>query len=537
MRRRNRVTLSPAVGMGLALLCLASGPLSEAVGQTPSSTASAPDLAGIPRPVIERLEPAVQSQLHSARRRVEEAASDVPDQGRAETDLGRLCLLYLHYELLDAAEPCLLQMRTLQPDDFQWPYYLAVLYSRNAEIESAKESLETARVLRPMDVPTLLRLGDLHLLSSQLEPAQEAFEVALLQDPQSSAARFGLGRVAIARGSTEQGITHFDVALAGQPAGSVIHHHLGMAYRSIGDLDRAREELQKNNHQTIAFSDPLMRQLETLSVSREEIFVRGVEARRQGRPGEAIEAFRQVLEVEPDDAEARFNLARAQIEIGDLDEAELQLRNALESWPGFFDAHFNLSVLLGRRGEEEEAARHLEEALQIDPGHQPTRLLWARLLGQLGDFSAAAAQFDQLLELSPADPQAHLGRARSLLLAESYPRASTALESSLRSLPDDRALRHLMARFLAACPDPDLRDGPSALLLAQEIVDEQLTLDHAETLAMALAEVGRFEEALQWQRRVLSQEAAVEGTNSATRQGRAELYEQRRPVRAPWRED
>lgn len=567
--------LSRTSAIGLSLLCFLRQAPSHA--QTPfpietSAPSSAPpDLSAIPLPVIERLEPAVQSQLRSARQRVEDAAAEPSDRDPRDAALGRLCLLYLRYELLDAAVPCLDQMRALRPSDFQWPYYQAVLFSQRAEIEAARKSLESARELRPNDVPSLLRLGNLHLLGVELELAQEAFEAALLREPRSSAAHFGLGRTAAARGQAQEAIEHFRVALDGQPSGSIVHHHLGMAYRAIGDLDRARQELAKNRQQAIAFSDPLLRRLDTLSVSREGIFVRGVEASRQGQPRQAIEAFREVLELEPDDAEAHFNLAQAQIAVGDLEEAETHLREALQSWPGFFDAHFNLAVLLGRLGREQEAAQHLEKAVGIDPDHLPTRVLWARQLAQqgrslraveeleavlridpaereanlaladlqdrLGNFTEAAARFGALVALSPEDARAHLGRARNLILAGFYRRARAALESSTESLPGDRALRHLLARFLATCPDPELRDGERALDLAQKVIDDRLTVDHADTLAMALAELGRFEEAVQWQRRVLRQEEAATGTASAQRQHRLDLYELGRAARAPWLDD
>ena len=51
---------------------------------------------------------------------------------------------------------------------------------------------------------------------------------------------------------------------------------------------------------------------------------------------------------------------------------------------------------------------------------------------------------------------------------------------------------------------------------------------------MACAELGRFEEAIRWQLRVVSQEQKMRAGVSRERQKRFELYEQGRPVRAPW---
>ena len=88
--------------------------------------------------------------------------------------------------------------------------------------------------------------------------------------------------------------------------------------------------------------------------------------------------------------------------------------------------------------------------------------------------------------------------------------------------------------MLAACPDDSVRDGPRALALAEELMSAEPTLSNAETLAMALAEVGRFAEAAEWQRRLLDEAARLGHDDERQRlhQGLA-LYESRRPFRYP----
>ena len=163
-----------------------------------------------------------------------------------------------------------------------------------------------------------------------------------------------------------------------------------------------------------------------------------------------------------------------------------------------------------------------------------------------GRFDLAAEQFGKLVELTPADSQAHYGLALSLFQSRSFSGAAAALETGVARFPDDLALSHLLARLLATVPDAALRDGQRALALAQRVIERQLTLDHAETLAMALAEVGRFEEAASWQQRVLdeaSSNRAAAGQGGASQQvvswdqlqqmqSRLERYKTGRAVRA-----
>ena len=88
---------------------------------------------------------------------------------------------------------------------------------------------------------------------------------------------------------------------------------------------------------------------------------------------------------------------------------------------------------------------------------------------------------------------------------ERFGTAKAALEEGVRQLPRDRRLLHALGRLLAACPERSLRDPQRALPMVTEIFEAERTPVHAETLAMALAAAGRFEEAVQLQYRVLNE--------------------------------
>ena len=214
---------------------------------------------------------------------------------------------------------------------------------------------------------------------------------------------------------------------------------------------------------------------------------------------------------------------------------------------------------MGRRGETGEAERHLARAAEIDPDDLPTRVLWARVLAQQGQSKQAIEELERVLSIDPATPgarlalvaietehargarprrrlraggskssagwssshpriqRAHLGQGMALILDGSYGPARAALEASLERLPDHAALGDLLARLLATCPDAAVRDGARAVVLAERVVEIEPSLDHSETLAMALAEAGRWEEAVASQRRVLAEEKASIGSTSERR--------------------
>jgi hypothetical protein len=71
-------------------------------------------------------------------------------------------------------------------------------------------------------------------------------------------------------------------------------------------------------------------------------------------------------------------------------------------------------------------------------------------------------------------------------------------------MPDSVVLLHALARLLASAEDPEVRDGERALDLAQRTLRAGTTPSRLETLAMASAEVGQYDEAVRLQRRVIS---------------------------------
>jgi tetratricopeptide (TPR) repeat protein len=197
-------------------------------------------------------------------------------------------------------------------------------------------------------------------------------------------------------------------------------------------------------------------------------------------------------------------------------------------------------LVLGKLAEGSDAGRslgHLTTAVELDPEATEARLALAMALGRSGRFDDAARQFDRLVEQQPDAVDLRLGQAMALLLGADYSRAERALAAARERFPDESDLTHSLARLLATCPDAGVRDGARALNLAQEALAARRSFDYAQTVAMALAELGRFEEAVSWQERV------IEGLRAAGAEdpvARAETYlghyRRGEPVRAPWRE-
>ncbi|MFL6197650.1 MAG: tetratricopeptide repeat protein [Thermoanaerobaculia bacterium] len=98
----------------------------------------------------------------------------------------------------------------------------------------------------------------------------------------------------------------------------------------------------------------------------EEWYERGVEIEDED-PGEAIQAYRKALEVNPDLADAHLNLGRLLHETGGAAAAEPCYRRALAVRPDDSTALFNLGVALQDLDRPHEAIKVYEKALELDP--------------------------------------------------------------------------------------------------------------------------------------------------------------------------
>jgi tetratricopeptide (TPR) repeat protein len=88
-----------------------------------------------------------------------------------------------------------------------------------------------------------------------------------------------------------------------------------------------------------------------------------------GRTTDAIAQFRLALAERSDYQNARYNLARALIKAGDLEQATLLFRQVVAAYPNDAQARNGLGELLYRQGKFAEALQEFDKALVADPSN------------------------------------------------------------------------------------------------------------------------------------------------------------------------
>ena len=119
------------------------------------------------------------------------------------------------------------------------------------------------------------------------------------------------------------------------------------------------------------------------TVTAKELYIRAC-ALEENTPDEARTAYRKVLELEPEFADAHVNLGRILHESGDIYAALVHYRAALAIRPYDATAAFNVGVALEDLGATTDAIAAYRRALETDAHNPDAHYNLARLLEQAG---------------------------------------------------------------------------------------------------------------------------------------------------------
>lgn len=514
-----------------------------------SNRPSEPKMREVTLPDLSRMDPAVQEQV---RQRHASMLETIARPGATSADramaYGSVGMVLQAGEYYDAAEPALLNAQDLMPGEPRWPYFLARLHLSEGDTAGAVASFTRVLELRPDDVPALVWLGRMYLDQGQPEKAEPLFERARTVAPRVPAVLAGLGQAALARRDFARAASILEDALSIDPSAQSIHSPLAMAYRGLGDTAKAEAHLRQWKNTEILVPDPLRQELDLALQSGLSYELRGVRALEARDFTAAADFFRQGVEITPGTTalgrSLRHKLATATYMSGDVRGAVKWFEETLQYAPaGGIDetaakAHYSLGVLMASSGRGGEAIRHLTAAVRYGPSYLEAHQALGDALRRSGRVESSMASYAKALEIDPRAAEARFGYGIALARLGRYREARDWFADAMARNPDRPDVTHALARLLASAPDDQVRDGRRAQALVDRLLKTMKTVDLGETLAMALAEQGQFDQAISLQRTMI-ESARRAGLATIVRNMSANLqrYERRQPCRMPWPAD
>jgi tetratricopeptide (TPR) repeat protein len=246
-------------------------------------------------------------------------------------------------------------------------------------------------------------LGTVLFEKGQWDEAAREHREALALDPKLAQAHLGISQVRLAKGQAllakgqmdemveelRAALTEFRAAVDLDPkfaqasSNQYAQAHLGLgaafAAKAMSRViaaqpDEAVKELRAALAEFRAASalDPKVAEGFSGKLAEVHVYL-GAALRDLGRPDEAIESFRQAIELDPKHVAAHNGLGLALHSLGQFHEAIRAYRKALELDPNNSRAHNNIGWSLQNMGQFNEADREYRTAVELDPGNTTAR--------------------------------------------------------------------------------------------------------------------------------------------------------------------
>jgi tetratricopeptide (TPR) repeat protein len=254
---------------------------------------------------------------------------------------------------------------------------------------------------------------------------------------------------------------------------------------------------------------------------------------RYWRDSESL--FTHALAATKDNALAHLNLGAAFEENGKSAEALAQYQQALALNPQRDEADNNIGKLLFEMNRPEAALSYCVKAVELNPKRASSNNSLGLVLAALNRFDEAMSQFSEAAHLAENYAAPRFQTGRTLLKLGRDADAIPFFNEALQIEPDNFQMLIFVARVLASDENSQIRNGNEAFALADRANKltggaQPVALD---TLAMACAEAGRFDEAVPIQQQAVKlAESAGQTDDAVLMQQRSRLYKNRQP----WRE-
>ena len=182
------------------------------------------------------------------------------------------------------------------------------------------------------------------------------------------------------------------------------------------------------------------------------------------------------------------------------------------------------------RQEYDKALVDFNRAIELAPHGAPFRASRGWLRGLQKEYTRALSDLDEAVRLDPRNVKFLHARASVRKGAKDYGGALADYTETARLAPTKAQVLNDLAWVLATCPEAKWRDGKRAVEVATKAC-ELTGWKNAwalGTLAVAHAEAGAFDKAVQWQKKALGF-PEYEKAQGKDAQARLKLFEANKP--------
>ncbi|AOS43052.1 tetratricopeptide repeat protein [Lacunisphaera limnophila] len=468
-------------------------------------------------------------------RLLREAQARVEADGGTAASVAALGRIYHANSFLAEAGRCWTFLRTLEPAEARWAYYLADLARMRADEVALLAGLEETVRLAPDYAPAWLELAELEFKAGRLDRAEQAYRTRARLVPGDPYAGLGLARVALQQDRRAEGKRLIEETIRLAPDFPSSRNFYAEILAQEGDAAGAADQrwLGTVAGRFRAAADPWKDELRPGCCDVDQLVVWGaIDLQTKfGDRGRAY--FERAVQIDPQNPQGFENLGMFLLEAGEparaaavleqgsalpratellfsyLGDAYLALRQpekalataerGLGRMPDSGRFHNLRGLALAASERSDEALAAYREAMARAPGSAEPVANQGLLLLRLGRRDEGVASLKQALELQPGLAKAATMLAYLALEAGNLPAAATYVLPYYRQFPGLANARSLMARYhlltaLEAARRGDPAGVEQACRAGLAAVPESPELNGF--LGVHLLQLGRLDEAL-----------------------------------------
>lgn len=240
---------------------------------------------------------------------------------------------------------------------------LIEIYSGTGDLDKAAG---VVTVLREHDPANLDVLYTAYRIYADL--AGEAMLSISLVDPDSEQMHRVIAHEETRQGNNAGAIAQYRKAIALNPKLPGIHFELAeLLYASQDESEK--KEAEQEYHAVLAENhddEKTVRKLAEIDAAK-------------GNTQQALKGFTRAVQLQPSDTDARLGLAKALIEMNQLDEAQALLEETVQQEPSNAIAHYRLATLYRKMGRMDDAKREVEAYKRYKDMKEKLRVLYKEL--------------------------------------------------------------------------------------------------------------------------------------------------------------
>jgi tetratricopeptide (TPR) repeat protein len=362
-----------------------------------------------------------------------EMVQQKPNSGLALLNLG--AVLYREQEYSDSAEA---YRRASQLDVVSEPakFSLAKVLITLVRFTEARPLLEPYVRDHPESMEAHYLLGITYQGIGNLEQAKSELERAVQLNESDFDSQYKLGSVLREGGEYDEAILHLKRAVALKPESQEAHFQLDRAYHQAKQPELAEQE-------NLTFQ-----RLQKAVVDQRRATVLENDGARDVKDGDlqkAVSAYKEALELVPEDAKVRYDLALVFEKLKDREAERALLLQAVALNPSIADVHNQLGFLDLTNGDATGAEHEFQAALRIDPGMTDALGNLGVLYGQQGKLSAAERLLRLAVESDSSYEKGHMNLGLILAAEGRFQEAHAQMKKALALSATDAVALHAMS--------------------------------------------------------------------------------------------